>query len=108
MPLSRMLGLEPHHDGSELYVPNQRSSLGDRIEVFARVHRSDPVTAAAVRHLADGEPRYAEATIAGEAGGWVWWPTRPTVRRPRPRRRYGTVDCDGIAIDDDALTFVRS
>ena len=34
------LALLPHHDGSALYVPNQKPQLGDSIKIRIRIHKT--------------------------------------------------------------------
>jgi alpha-glucosidase len=81
-----MLGFAPHHDGSELYVPDQQPSVGDRVDVFVRVHSSDPVDAVALRSVADGEPRFTRARVVHKTGEWTWW--RAVLRLVNPCTSY--------------------
>ena len=46
----------PHHDGSELYVPERPSKLGDEITVLLRVSRETAVDDVAVRYVSDQDP----------------------------------------------------
>jgi alpha-glucosidase len=54
---------QPHHDGSEMYVPEPNPRLGGRVKVFLRVPRTSDVTSAWVRVINDGEPELVRATI---------------------------------------------
>ena len=56
-----LLGAPPHHDGSELYVPEQPGELGDEAIVRMRVPHGTDVERSAVRYVHDGEPRVAAA-----------------------------------------------
>jgi alpha-glucosidase len=58
----RYLG-EPHHDGSALYVSDQRPELGARVTLWLRAPLAAGVTGVHVRAVHDGEPRYAEARV---------------------------------------------
>ena len=84
VPLSR----QPHHDGSAVYVPDQRPELGQSVEVFVRTHRDDPVEEVAVRSVMDGEPIYTEARIDRTDGTWIWWRASVTAGNPCTLYRF--------------------
>jgi alpha-glucosidase len=73
MTIDRSVVLEPHHDGSSAYLPQQAIELGDTFDLFVHV----PVTAAAegvwVRTVADGEPRYTAAVVDRRDEHGSWW-----------------------------------
>ena len=46
---------QPHHDGSETYVPDPTPKLGGKVTVFLRVPCTSDVTSALVRVLCDGD-----------------------------------------------------
>ena len=73
---------QPHHDGSPLYVPNQRPDLGERVDVFVRTHRDDPVREVVVRSVLDGEPHFAEAYLDRTDSAWTWWRASVTAANP--------------------------
>ena len=50
--------LEPHHDGSALYVSTDRPALGDWVTVRVRVPHGIGVDRLTVRVLQDAEPVY--------------------------------------------------
>jgi len=77
---------QPHHDGSPLYVPDQRPELGKPTDVFVRTYRDYPVETVAVRSVMDGEPRFTEAVIDRRGGEWTWW--RATVTAGNPCTPY--------------------
>lgn len=62
----------PHHDGSELYVPDPTPTLGGKAAVRLRVPDGSDVTAAWVRVLADGEPELVRATVDRQDGHATW------------------------------------
>ncbi|SCG75510.1 alpha-glucosidase [Micromonospora echinaurantiaca] len=79
---------QPHHDGSELYVPEQEPSLGQTVDVFVRVPAGADVRQVHVRTTGDGEPRFAEAVVDRTAGGEVWWRAAVQVRNPVSNYRF--------------------
>lgn len=80
-----LLGL-PHHDGSELYVPERAAALGDRAVVRLRVPRGTRVDAVAVRTMRDGEPHVVRATVDEDTATDTWW--RATIPLANPTTRY--------------------
>ncbi|MGS2614170.1 glycoside hydrolase family 13 protein [Micromonospora sp. LZ34] len=78
----------PHHDGSELYVPEQQPSLGDTVDVFVRMPAGADVRQVHVRTTGDGEPRFIEAVVDRTAGGDVWWRAAVEVRNPVSNYRF--------------------
>ena len=77
---------DPHHDGSELYVPAQPAELGDEVVVRLRVPRGTRVDNVAVRYMHDGEPRIARGELDGETDTDTWW--RASFHAVNPRTRY--------------------
>ena len=69
---------QPHHDGSETYVPDTPAELGDDITVLLRVPKASSAGAVAVRYVRDGEPLAAPAEVDRETEHDVWW--RATFR----------------------------
>lgn len=63
----------PHHDGSEMYVPERPGELGDRTTVLLRVPRRFGVDRVVLRFLREGEPRSVEATVDRTTPSDVWW-----------------------------------
>ena len=61
--LTENLWLDPHHDGSELYVPDPNPILGATISVFLRAPRGGDLTCAWVRVMNDGEPELFRAVV---------------------------------------------
>ena len=69
----------PHHDGSALYVSTETPRLGDRVTVWLRVPdppaARSPYSAAYVRVVRDGEPRFVAAVVDADRTTAVetWW-----------------------------------
>ncbi|PWR10350.1 alpha-glycosidase, partial [Micromonospora sicca] len=82
------MSLQPHHDGSARYVPEQDPALGQTVPVFVRVPEDADVRQVHVRTTGDGEPRFAEATVDRTAGGDVWWRADVEVRNPISNYRF--------------------
>jgi alpha-glucosidase len=78
----------PHHDGSELYLPEPPLEAGDTMVVRLRVPRSLRVDAVAVRYVQDGEPRFARAERDEETATEVWWAASFEAVNPRTRYRW--------------------
>jgi alpha-glucosidase len=64
---------QPHHDGSEAYVPETPAELGADVTVLLRVPKPSVPDAVAVRYVRDGEPQVACAEIDRETDRDVWW-----------------------------------
>jgi alpha-glucosidase len=79
---------QPHHDGSELYVPEPAAELGDEATVLLRVPRATAVDAVAVRYVRDGEPGVAPAVVDRESEFEVWWRARFPVWSPATTYRW--------------------
>ncbi|MEV4570070.1 glycoside hydrolase family 13 protein [Nonomuraea sp. NPDC049419] len=94
MSTVRHLG-EPHHDGSALYVSDQRPEPGARVTLWLRAPLAAGVAGVHVRAVHDGEPRYAEARVDPArrgAGGYgrtdVWWRAEITAVNPVTPYRF--------------------
>ena len=88
IPAAPVPGLEAHHDGSPLCVPDGHAPLGAEARVRVRTRSRAAVVRVGVRTLEAGEARYAEARRLGTAGGWDWWEGRVTVHNPVARYRF--------------------
>lgn len=104
--------LQPHHDGSALYVSHADPQLGDEVAVRVRIPEGyGPVTAVVVRSNPDHEPAWSDAVCEGTVDGWQWWTATITVANPRHGYRFhlvlegGTVEVlsQGGLSDIDAL-----
>lgn len=78
----------PHHDGSELYVPEPPAELGDETTVLLRVPREKAVAGVAVRYVRDGEPQIAVADVDRETEADVWWRAAFPVWNPATPYRW--------------------
>lgn len=87
--------MQPHHDGSALYVPQQAPALGDIVDVFVRVPAHAGVGQVHVRTTPDGEPRFTPATVDRRPGGEVWWRAQVEVRNPVSNYRFMLVGPTG-------------
>lgn len=79
---------QPHHDGSELYVPEPATELGDEATVLLRVPREVSADHVAVRYVRDGEPRFGVADIDRETDVDVWWRATFPVWNPATPYRW--------------------
>ncbi len=87
--------LDPHHDGSPRYVPDQSPRLGDTATVRVWVPEDPRPGAAApdgvwVRSVRDGEPfiTAARATRETGPGPGAWWEAGLTVSNPVTSYRF--------------------
>lgn len=80
--------MQPHHDGSARYVPEQTPDLGDTVPVLVRVPADADVRRVHVRTTPDGEPRFAEAVVDRRDGDDVWWRADVEVRNPVANYRF--------------------
>lgn len=91
-----MTTLQPHHDGSPLYVSNDAPDLGDAVTVRLRVpHGYGPLSRVLVRSNPDHEPLWVVASPDGAADGWDWWSACIVVANPRHGYRWHLVHDDG-------------
>ena len=108
---------DPHHDGSDLYVLERPSELGDKAVVRLRVPRGTAVDTVALRCVVNGDPIGVHAVIDEETETDTWWRATVPVDNPEVRYRfllsggelgYGWVNGAGIARADvaDADDFV--
>lgn len=72
----------PHHDGSELYVPEQTPALGDMVPVRVRVPAGSAVDAVFVRVLRDAEPVFVPARPDGGTDEENWFTADVPVDNP--------------------------
>ena len=64
---------QPHHDGSEPYVPEAPAELGDEVTLLLRVPKAARADQVTVRYMRDGDPLAASAEIDSETSSDVWW-----------------------------------
>jgi alpha-glucosidase len=77
----------PHHDGSELYVAERASELGEPTTLRLRAPR-EAADRVLLRYVVDGEPRTAEAVRDESGGGETWWRAELSMRSPVVRYRW--------------------
>jgi alpha-glucosidase len=82
--------LLPHHDGSRLYVLNQRPKLNDNVLLKVRIHQSlGQVTKVSARYSDNGEAFFSKrAKPTPGADGWVWWELSIPVLNPKVNYRF--------------------
>ena len=88
--LSLPLALQPHHDGSALYVPNQSPVLGEKVKVRIRVHEAiGKVAEVRVRYSESGEAfPTPPAKVIKRDGKWSWYESVITMHNPRMNYRF--------------------
>ena len=91
------LALLPHHDGSALYVPNQKPRLGDSIKIRIRIHKAlGAVKELRVRFSESGEAfPSAPAKVVKREAGWSWYETQITIHNPKMNYRFMIVMSTG-------------
>jgi len=84
------LSLQPHHDGSILYVLNQKPKLLEKVKVRVRVHSSmGKVKQVLVRQSENGEAFFqAPAKVVKTEGKWSWYQTEITMYNPKINYRW--------------------
>ncbi|WP_072314352.1 glycoside hydrolase family 13 protein [Agrococcus sp. Marseille-P2731] len=81
--------LQPHHDGSPLYVSTLTPDLGDVVKVRMRIPVShDEPLEVLVRSNPDREPFFNKAVHIGTAGAHDWWEAEIRVANPLHRYRW--------------------
>ncbi len=77
-----------HHDGSELYAPQDTPRLGETIPLRVRTGASSGIDTVWVRSVRDGEPYYEQARIDREADGERWFVADLDLHNPRTSYRF--------------------
>ncbi len=80
-----------HHDGSQLFVPEQPLHLDDTVPVFVRVPRARgryPVRSVALRTVYDGEPRYVPAVVDRVGKDETWYRADLLAHNPVTSYRF--------------------
>lgn len=78
----------PHHDGSELYVPERPEEPGGTATVRVRVPAAAGVERVVLRTVRDGEPRAVEAEPDGGDERETWWRASFPVTAESARYRW--------------------
>ncbi len=80
--------LEPHHDGSELYVSNSAPKLGEKVTFQVRVPKDYKFDAALIRYYHDGEPRTARLRLRKKNRVESWWGVTIPIINHETRYRF--------------------
>ena len=59
------LALLPHHDGSALYVANQKPKLGDKVKLRIRIHSSFGAIKQVMVHQSDSGEGFLTPQVQG-------------------------------------------
>lgn len=79
---------QPHHDGSEIYVPTRNPVLGGTVTVRLRVPAAADVTSVFVRIVPDGEHTFIPATQESVDAVESWWSATLPCRNPVLHYRF--------------------
>lgn len=102
--------LEPHHDGSELYVSNSAPKIGYSVEIKVRVPAKDKCTRIFIRFFHDGEPRTLEMKRAKKFAHEQWWSVELQILNTVTHYRFQLVDSksyrwlNGVGVFDHDVT----
>jgi alpha-glucosidase len=91
-----MFEVEPHHDGSELYLSSDQPKLGSKIELRIRVPHSFALQEAFVRTYHDGEPRVFPLKKISISPTESWWSVRVAIINREMKYRFLLVNPHGI------------
>ena len=86
--MSLDFSLQPHHDGSVLYIPNQKPKLLEKVKVRVRVHpkfeaQIGKLAKVLVRQSENGEAfLQAPAKLLKTNDGWLWFEAHITMYNP--------------------------
>lgn len=92
--------IQPHHDGSDLYVSNSAPKIGDRVTLRVRVPRGDRARSLHVRLFQDGEPhtydlKKDKVTNLGTKKE-QWWRISIEIANLTTSYRFLLVDTEGF------------
>ena len=80
--------LEPHHDGSEIYVSNSSPRLGEKVSFKVRIPNSYTFDQAVMRFYHDGEPRTTHLKLTKKNKHESWWQASIHIINPNTRYRF--------------------
>ena len=86
--MSLDFSLQPHHDGSALYIANQKPKLLEKVKVRVRVHpkfeaQIGKLAKVIIRQSENGEAfLQAPAKIVKSNDGWIWFEATLTMYNP--------------------------
>jgi len=80
----------PHHDGSELYVPNQQPKLLEDVKIRVQLHAAlGKVASVQVRYSESGEAfPTPPAKVLKRVGDWTWYEAQITMHNPKMNYRF--------------------
>lgn len=84
----RPVVLEPHHDGSALYVSTLSPALGDRVRVRLRVPEGAGIDRAYVRVVQDAEPAFTTMHVESRGRHETWWAAEIEQHNPVTSYRF--------------------
>jgi len=89
--------LWPHHDGSVLYVPNQKPKLLEQVKLRIRIHKAfGKVKTVQVRFSESGEAfPTPPAKLFSTSDGWSWFESVITMHNPHMNYRWFIEFTDG-------------
>lgn len=102
--------IEPHHDGSELYVSNSAPKIGELVQIRLRVPAKDKLTRSFIRFFHDGEPRTLEMKRAKKFSHEQWWTVDLQILNTTTHYRFQLVDAksyrwlNGVGIFEHDVT----
>lgn len=74
-----MKSLQPHHDGSDLYLSTSSPQLGESVEFKVRVPIDFPISKLHLRIYHDGEARTFEMSVTSFNATESWWSVKAPV-----------------------------
>ena len=87
-----MISLQPHHDGSELYVSTQAPRLGQKVTFKIRCPLNKKVENIFLRIFHDGEPRTFAMKKIGKKKREMWWSVSVPIINPSTHYRFLLVE----------------
>ena len=84
------LALQPHHDGSSLYVSTQRPKLSEKVKLRIRIHSSlGPIKQVLIRQSDSGEGFLTpKLKVFAKRHGWSWYEGQITMFNPEVHYRF--------------------
>jgi len=97
MALNLPIALYPHHDGSALYVPNQKPKLLEKVKLRIRIHKAlGKVKSVRVRFSESGEAfPTPPAKLLSTSDGWSWFEAVIVMHNPYMNYRWFIEMADG-------------
>ena len=102
--------LQPHHDGSHLYVSNQSPKIGEKVKFKVRTPIAMDFEKVYIRIFHDGEPRTFPLKQLTKEGKEIWWQGSISILNPSTHYRFLLVKGDsyswlnGVGLHDGDVT----